>query len=505
MASNYGPDTATLLERIKESRTTGDLILKDLNIRIIPEIPENVTYFNCNGANVEELPALPEGLRHLYCGDCPSLSRLPPLPKRIETLNCYNTNIRELPDLPSRLAVLVCFNTKLERLPPLPVNLRILGCHTTKIQEIPPLPKKLRKLYCYETQITNLPELPETLLFLSCAGCENLEQLPTLPPTLEYLNCSETNIRVLPDLPDSLKELKCNRVDIIELPDTLPENLELLDIYRTYVSVLPELPDTLKKVDIRFTPIHTLPNLPTSLIELETNNTNLTIVSEDTLQGHDNIEDFYRNLREAESKSANRFSIANRSRQVTLPTNVFDPFMAMNVNTKEYLAENSENIVFLYGNSAHGFPRSELLKGVEDVSRIIYECKGKKDGTVFVNDVIFNTPYYRLMAPGAFAIPLKEFEKVIYSTNRVWRINDTSKVLKHVATRKILSMQNNPARSLNLYRVSLVGADHCQEGSSLRVYSLTPIKAAKGGKRRTMRQKKRTQHKRTRKTTSTKH
>ena len=123
-----------------------------------------------------------------------------------KSLLLTNLNITSMPQLPNSLKNLWCFNTKLTELPLLPTSLQLLYCYDTNITELPPLPSSLISLSCGDTQITELPPLPNSLINIAC-NHTNITELPPLPPNLDYLDCSDTNITELPPLPHSLEFL----------------------------------------------------------------------------------------------------------------------------------------------------------------------------------------------------------------------------------------------------------------------------------------------------------
>jgi len=130
------------------------------------------------------------------------LNELPILPENIKHLYCNNNLLKNLNNLPKNLISLKCDNNLLININNLPNTLTDLHCHNNNIKTII-LPKNLKVLKCDENEISNL----------------------ILPDTLIYLDCSENNITIL-NLPESLINLKCDNNNIKEL--TISKNIKTL-------------------------------------------------------------------------------------------------------------------------------------------------------------------------------------------------------------------------------------------------------------------------------------
>lgn len=129
-------------------------------------------------------------------------------------LMLVNLNITSLPELPSGLKELHCQNTRLASLPELPSELKLLDCCNTRLTSLPNLPAGLQRLYCSNTQLTSLPELPSGLQTLYVSNTQ-LTSLPTLPSGLQVLYCYNTQLSSLPELPSGLRDLYCSNTPLI--------------------------------------------------------------------------------------------------------------------------------------------------------------------------------------------------------------------------------------------------------------------------------------------------
>ena len=116
-------------------------------------------------------------------------------------------------------------NKHLTKLPPLPENITTLDCSLNWLVKIDKLPASLTYVNCTNNCLTSLPErLPENLVELYCS----INCLPKLPERL----------------PTTLRILFCWKNRLIKLPEKLPEILEL-DCRMNLITKLPKLPDSL--------------------------------------------------------------------------------------------------------------------------------------------------------------------------------------------------------------------------------------------------------------------
>ena len=117
------------------------------------------------------LPALPTGLKMLYCGATPTLTSLPPLPPALEVLDCYVDTLQyprggltQLPALPDTLLQLHCGGHQITSLPALPDTLEELTCRGNELTEMPLLPVSLRWIVCSTNHLTSLDLSTQTRL-----------------------------------------------------------------------------------------------------------------------------------------------------------------------------------------------------------------------------------------------------------------------------------------------------------------------------------------------------
>lgn len=217
----HGPGTAELLRRIRDVVRTGgeNLIIYNLGLTSLPELPPGIRFLSCAGNQLTTLPTLPATLTSLDCSDN-RLIELPALPPTLNTLECANNQLTVLPALAhTSLMGIGCINNILGVLPDLPPSLGRLNCRRNLLPSLPALPPNLYNLNCEYNNLSVLPNLPPLLEYLECSH-NRLIALPELPQTLTHLWCEHTRITALPALPPGLAvfSFKNNPIERVTLP-----------------------------------------------------------------------------------------------------------------------------------------------------------------------------------------------------------------------------------------------------------------------------------------------
>lgn len=128
----HGPDTEELLRRIANIQN-GELVVDELNITSLPDLPSGLQKLYCSRTRLTTLPELPSRLQRLWCSNTITLTTLPDLPSGLQELYCNNTSLTILPDLPSGLQILWCANTNITTLLDIPSSLRVFWCDNTTL------------------------------------------------------------------------------------------------------------------------------------------------------------------------------------------------------------------------------------------------------------------------------------------------------------------------------------------------------------------------------------
>lgn len=234
------PNSLTSLPSLPAKLET--LICGDNQLTSLPVLPSSLIILRCYKNKLTQLPALPNSITHIDCHEN-LLDSLPTLPIALMDLVCSLNNLTNLPALPGSLSVMECNRNQLTELPELPASLNYLKCSSNLLKSLPPLPSKLISLECNANYLTKLPDLPAFLDFLRCSD-NQLTGLPALPATLTYLECYNNKITVLPALPVKLQSFFCENNLLTSLP-TLPDSLFLLHCSSNRITCFPVFPTTL--------------------------------------------------------------------------------------------------------------------------------------------------------------------------------------------------------------------------------------------------------------------
>ena len=215
-----------------------------------------------------------------------------------EILNLYMrnesiSNIRYVWDLVN-LKTLDCGeNIAVDKLTGMPDTLESLICDTCSLSQMTDLSNTTMSYFnCSNNQLTSLPNLPTSLSYMNCSQ-NDITSLPTLPNTMSYLNAAFNSLTTLPfGLPSGLTELYMNDNDFTSLSITLPTSLITMSFSNnTSLNLfdvgIPDtsstLPTSLEYLDISYTQISTLPNLPTPTVYFDAISCSLTQVEMDKI------------------------------------------------------------------------------------------------------------------------------------------------------------------------------------------------------------------------------
>lgn len=243
----------------------------------LPSLPPNLEYLGVSVNDLTSLPALPASLTYLRCSSN-ELQSLPALPPGLIRLEASNNQISSIDNFPNTLTHISLNSNLLDSLPVLPDGLISLRVSDNSLSELPPLPVSLTELNCNSNEITEIQDLSNMVNLNSLsAGANHLDSLPYLFNTnLNFLSVAYNQITALPELPSTLKILFCNYNEIDSIPE-LPDGLEILIVAGNHLtSLLPELPTTLLELNCNDCNLPELPDLPPSLTKLFCFNNELT-------------------------------------------------------------------------------------------------------------------------------------------------------------------------------------------------------------------------------------
>jgi hypothetical protein len=131
-----------------------------------------------------------------------------------------------------------------------------------------------------------------------------------------------------------------------------------------------------------------------------------------------------------------------------------------------------ENLIVKSSSAFLLFYRTQIKIEVVSGTSIRYECLHKLSGAPFKTDVKLDEEYVLLRGEATFLVRLDELAMAM-AKYAVIEVVDSGKILTHSASRAIV--QDTPGRSLDGRGVDIVSADHCQDGTDKRVYTIRGV------------------------------
>jgi hypothetical protein len=162
------------------------------------------------------------------------------------------------------------------------------------------------------------------------------------------------------------------------------------------------------------------------------------------------------------------------------------------------LLTTGDKIIFKVGSKYFSTDWIPLRAALEDKSSTFYECRAELDGVPYVKDVHVEMPYFRLSLMGNFTIPEQDLVAAFDSSHIVFELIPSEKKLAFVAS--YASVQVTPGKDGLGRQVNVVSSDHCQKGSQQVTYTVKMVTMARergGGKKRTYRNGKKTNKRKT--------
>jgi hypothetical protein len=146
------------------------LVLDDLDLTEVPDLPENVLVLSLAGNKLKSLENLPKSLKVLdlesnNIGNNTVL-KIDHLPNTLESLKISNNNIQNITNLPTSLTHLEAVNCSINYIRAFPKNMKQIVLKQNNLEEIPPLPNSLQLLDIEMNPIKELGRIPRTVTVL---------------------------------------------------------------------------------------------------------------------------------------------------------------------------------------------------------------------------------------------------------------------------------------------------------------------------------------------------
>jgi len=157
---------------------------------------------------------------------------------------------------------------------------------------------------------------------------------------------------------------------------------------------------------------------------------------------------------------------------------IYNSIMVENINMKDYIQEDAENIVFitlLNNNTYQGFATN--IEHIESSTNIIVECKEEGNSSKFMrkNNTIFNRWYVRLGLDehnnnkGIFLDKLNSVKDEFDKGNKIFFLSE-ERTLKTIS--KLDNIIINIQEHTNIYDqvIDITSGIHCNDNTSINVY-----------------------------------
>ena len=149
------------------------LVLDDLGLVEIPDLPSNIRALSLSGNKIKTLNNLPKALEILNI-DYNKITEIENLPNTLKTLIISNNPIRELVSLPNSLTHLEANNCKINYIDKFTNNLTIIELNNNYLEEIPNLPNGLKILKVEGNSFRSLPTIPRSVTVFKYDEPENI-------------------------------------------------------------------------------------------------------------------------------------------------------------------------------------------------------------------------------------------------------------------------------------------------------------------------------------------
>jgi len=150
--------------------------------------------------------------------------------------------------------------------------------------------------------------------------------------------------------------------------------------------------------------------------------------------------------------------------KLSLPDEIAD-LVHGSISFMKFVVLNSgSGVVVKVNDSYSGIPRGYLAKELESGDSTYYECSKKFTQTFDYSDILKN-PYFALKTPsGSLYISMEDAILMLKHTHSFWELVDSGYTIGFSASRTAV-----------IYGGPIMSADHCQAGTSKKVYQLIPI------------------------------
>jgi hypothetical protein len=176
-----------------------ELDLSNLNLKVLPYIPEGITILKCNNNNLEFIENLPSSLIELHCENN-FLTYLFKLPENLKVLKCKNNQVRVFEFYKESKLDALEFDNFNHRWNPISKNNRIYNTiysHKYNVSFI--YHDEIKTKYNHVLNVSNLnlknfPKIPEGIEVIICDNNFELREIKNLPLSVKTIQCYGENM-----------------------------------------------------------------------------------------------------------------------------------------------------------------------------------------------------------------------------------------------------------------------------------------------------------------------
>jgi hypothetical protein len=161
----------------------------------------------------------------------------------------------------------------------------------------------------------------------------------------------------------------------------------------------------------------------------------------------------------------------------TFTDSVFDISLAMEIPTTE-IDNDEDNVIFYIDKQPMGilYPRKELKRAYVERSSFYIACNRISYSAIPISIVKPDNIYFRINLTTTIFIHIEEMIQLLSSEHKEWLVQSTDKNESNTAN--VLYVYDQQRGYMNILDepIDIVSGDHCQDGTTQYISSLTPIK-----------------------------
>jgi Pentapeptide repeats (8 copies)/Pentapeptide repeats (9 copies) len=134
-----------------------------------------------------------------------------------------------------------------------------------------------------------------------------------------------------------------------------------------------------------------------------------------------------------------------------------------------------DHVIFYIDKHKEGisYPRDALNQGYDDHSSLFVSCGHQSPSAVNISNVKFEILYFRLNLTMTILIPIDSMKFLITSKHKEWYLRETEVKEEFIASIQVVYEESD--RNIFGNDLCIVSKDHCQLGTSQKIWFLCPV------------------------------